>query len=176
MSNLLVQNIKHTNGTTAQTIDSSGNTTVSQNLTVSGSQILTPARPSFFVYNLDTNASGGNANLTGGTIDHNIGSHYNSTTGAFTAPVAGVYIFFTMIQSYNSGNSSNEYNALIFRKNGSDYGPESYQGFDSGVGSNHSQANMTVLFNLNASDYVQSNHRFGARDNIQNYFGGYLVG
>jgi len=32
MSNLLVQNIKHTNGTTAQTIDSSGNTTVSGTL------------------------------------------------------------------------------------------------------------------------------------------------
>ena len=29
MSNLLVQNIKHTNGTTAQTIDTSGRTTVS---------------------------------------------------------------------------------------------------------------------------------------------------
>ena len=37
MSNLLVENIKHTNGTTAQTIDSSGNTTVSGNLTSSGS-------------------------------------------------------------------------------------------------------------------------------------------
>ena len=34
MSNLLVQNIKHTNGTTAQTVDSSG-------------RILTPARPAF---------------------------------------------------------------------------------------------------------------------------------
>ena len=32
MSNLLVENIKHTNGTTAQTIDSSGNTTVSGTL------------------------------------------------------------------------------------------------------------------------------------------------
>ena len=34
MSNLLVQNIKHTNNTTAQTIDSTG-------------RILTPARPAF---------------------------------------------------------------------------------------------------------------------------------
>ena len=34
MSNLLVQNIKHTNGTTAQTIDSSGNTTVNNTLKV----------------------------------------------------------------------------------------------------------------------------------------------
>ena len=37
MSNLLVQNIKHTNGTVAQTIDSSG-------------RVLTPARPSFCAY------------------------------------------------------------------------------------------------------------------------------
>jgi hypothetical protein len=40
MSNLLVQNIKHTNGTTAMTVDSSG-------------RVTTPARPSFLVRGME---------------------------------------------------------------------------------------------------------------------------
>ena len=84
MSNLLVQNIKHTNGTTAQTVNSSGH-------------VLTPARPSFFAHRRDQ----GNQSLSATTftlvqfnqVDHNIGSHFDTSTYKFNCPVSGVYHF-----------------------------------------------------------------------------------
>ena len=82
MSNLLVQNIKHTNNTTAQTIDSSG-------------RVLTPARPAFFAYpsaNFNTGTGAGTTQVFAST-QHNIGGHYSTSTGKFTVPIAGVYLF-----------------------------------------------------------------------------------
>ena len=75
MSNLLVQNIKHTNGTTAQTIDSTG-------------RVLTPARPSFRAKPSGSATTIGNNNdivfgdVTSATHGcHNIGGHYSTSTG-----------------------------------------------------------------------------------------------
>ena len=96
MSNLLVQNIKHTNGTTAQTIDSSG-------------RVSTPVKPSFFVTghqsSTGTWTTGGESATINGvtpsgmalvfnyrTIYHNIGSHFVNASGRFTCPVAGLYL------------------------------------------------------------------------------------
>ena len=90
MSNLLVQNIKHTNGTTAQTIDSTG-------------RITTPARPSFLVrgYGSVTGGSQSINNITTNSnvgimynfdeVSHNIGSHFSNSTGKFTVPISGLY-------------------------------------------------------------------------------------
>jgi len=95
MSNLLVQNIKHTNGTTSQTIDSSGRITTSTN------------RPHFFALGFSAtsdNASAG-PTLNGSTIDgnwklmrnfstvtENYGNHYDNSTGIFTVPISGLYM------------------------------------------------------------------------------------
>ncbi len=82
MSNLLVQNIKHTNGTTAQTIDTSG-------------RIAYPAQPRFLCH-LASNAtiSGGHdadfsVNNASWTVVFNIGSMFSG--GTVTFPVDGVY-------------------------------------------------------------------------------------
>tara|TARA_S200002703_G_C3728574_1_gene223911 strand:- start:58 stop:615 length:558 start_codon:yes stop_codon:yes gene_type:complete len=158
MSNLLVQNIKHTNGTTAQTIDSSGNTTVSQNLTVSGSQILTPARPFFHVY-IDN--SGSNPN-SGGTshlvpfdgVVSNVGSHFNATSSgngySFTAPVAGVYQFNWNLSIY--GISSGQYFRQQVRKNGSAY---QYLEYKDSQTTDDQNINSGFAILLSASDYIQ---------------------
>ena len=89
MSNLLVQNIKHTNGTASQTIDSSGRTRLQGN-------------PCFGVRGISSSSgsnpgSSTNANyreITGwSTTDFDRGSMIVS--GRMQAPVTGVYQVFT---------------------------------------------------------------------------------
>jgi len=80
MSNLLVQNIKHTNGTTAQTIDSSG-------------RVLTPARPFFEVTKsgnqtgITSNSSANAVVITFNVVGSNVGSHFDTSNSRFIAPV-----------------------------------------------------------------------------------------
>ena len=83
-SELHVDAIKHSGGTSAMTIDSSGR--------ISRSII-----PSFKAYK----ASSGNVTYGASdsisasfdTLDFNIGSHFSTSTGKFTVPIAGLYMF-----------------------------------------------------------------------------------
>ena len=114
MSNLLVQNIKHTNGTTAQTIDSTG-------------RILTPARPSFLArgYGSITGGSQSINNITTHSnlglyynfdaVDHNIGSHFTNATGKFVVPVTGLY-FISAGHGYKA--AANWGNMVLYAQDG----------------------------------------------------------
>ena len=117
MSNLLVQNIKHTNGTTAQTIDSSGNTTLSGNLTTSS--FVTAKTPAF------------KARLSGDqTINQSTWTQvqfsveeidnkgwYDTSAYRYTPQQAGFYLFtLNLFQSQGTGNSQRRIGAIS--KNG----------------------------------------------------------
>ncbi len=107
MSNLLVQNIKHTNGTTAQTIDSSG-------------RVLTPARPFFEVTKsgnqtgITSNSSANAVVITFNVVGSNVGSHFDTSNSRFIAPVTGVYQFNFSILLQNVDNSDDGIHVSFF--------------------------------------------------------------
>lgn len=90
MSKLQVETISHTNNTTAMTIDSTG-------------RVLTPARVSFEAYRTSGDVSQGNVVVWNNTR-HNIGGHYNTSTGEFTAPIGGTYLFTGQAFTDNTNN------------------------------------------------------------------------
>ena len=103
-----VGNIAHTSGTTAMTVESGG-------------RLLTPARPAFLAYDSSSgwrnySAHGGAADMVWGATRFNIGSHFDTSTGKFTCPVAGIYHFHCW--AYVSQAASKNYLYLI--KNGSE--------------------------------------------------------
>ena len=127
MSNLLVQNIKHTNGTTAQTIDSSG-------------RVLTPARPMFYAKGANTSGAGSTYNIILTATDFNVGNHYNTSTGIFTAPIAGFYQFHGNIMGDNSASRL----MLRLRVNGSDKA----QGSSSSNSNHYQDSKLKMTFRL----------------------------
>ena len=164
MSNLLVQNIKHTNNTTAMTVDSAG-------------RILTPTRPA-------VQARGANeAYVTTNpvpfpTAEVNVGSCYNTSTYKFTAPIAGVYYFYASVYHRNTDT---EYGNIQFSKNDS-------TDYESAAGSLYQNAGTVVsstpptiaVLSLSANDTIKvafhnsTGDYFNGED--ESVFGGFLIG
>lgn len=112
MSKILVNELAHTNDTTAMTVDSSG-------------RILTPARPAFSARGsgswVDV-ADGATTVIQMSIADINVGSSYSTSTYEFTAPVAGLYYLSAIVYIRNNGGSSSDsgtYGYIKLQKNGS---------------------------------------------------------
>ena len=101
---------------------------------------------------------------------HNIGNHYSTTTGTFTAPIAGRYVFMCSIHATN-GNFKVD---TRLRINGSD----SPGGFALNNVDSYTQATGCVILNLAANDAVTIYHVAGGvwPDANLTYFSGYLLG
>ena len=128
-----------TNSTTAMTIDSTG-------------RVLTPARPSFSAY-LSASVSYGSADtaqkVTFNATHHNVGSHYDTSNGRFTAPLTGVYYLSACVYVYSVTVAE-----IQFYINGSSiyrFAVNSRAG--SAVNPNGGQGSITPL--LTANDYVE---------------------
>tara|TARA_E500000178_G_C16826702_1_gene664116 strand:+ start:422 stop:892 length:471 start_codon:yes stop_codon:yes gene_type:complete len=156
MSNLLVQNIKHTNGTTAQTIDSSG-------------RVSTPTRPAFHA-DSSTHESSGSYFFTSfsatGVGRFNQGGHLELSTGIFTAPIAGVYTFGFVFR--DTQNTTGRKIGRIFL-NGTDFEVAENDGIYSDIGG-------SLTFLLSANDTVRlATHPAGDQFGSVR-FSGFLVG
>jgi len=142
----------------------------------SAGQVTIPLQPSFYA----TSTAGSSTYSSGevivfNTTRHNIGSCYNTSTGRFTAPVAGRYLL--MVNCYNYGGYNN---AIVLTINGSQYAvtdvqPLSYAASD--VGS--VTAGFTLVWELAVNDYVEVRVRAGGSANIyraHSHFSGHLLG
>jgi hypothetical protein len=129
-----------------------------------------PSQPAFWVYQ----ASGSTAvvdtvvKYTG--ISYNIGSCYSSSTGRFTAPVAGRYLF-----SFSGmGDATSNRVMMRFQINGND------TTFASASAAAYSDVKATVIYTLNAGDYVnviaRTNNFYSNGNGVEFYFSGYLLG
>jgi hypothetical protein len=102
----------------------------------------------------------------GGTVFSNIGNHFSTTTGLFTAPVAGTYNFnFTLTTSDTQSHFVD-----LFKNGSSVFGHSLIYGVIYNTGS------MTINVTLAAGD-TMSAHKRGAGYAVYNaLFSGFLIG
>ena len=163
MSNLLVQNIKHTNNTTAQTIDSSGH-------------VFQPTKP-YFSYRLDTAQSvpsNTQTNLVYNLLISQRGGLYSTTTGFFTAPVNGLYHFSADVQI----NTETQWQWFLQHTAANGSGIRTYVAHNQSSGGKTTHASASYVVYMNATEYVhvRATHFYGSNRDFYGHFTGYLVG
>ena len=130
-----------------------------------------PNQPAFMAYDQQSgSAFSSNAVAVFDTTHLNRGSHYSTSNGKFTAPIAGTYLFLCLMLS----NGSNRLFHHI-RKNGSEImGTRT----ESGTGAGQYQSNTTqAILELAYGDYVEIYvHTGGGYGANFASFSGYLLG
>lgn len=144
-------------------------------------RVTSPNQPSFSV-----RSNGGNSGNTWTqdnvikfqTVQHNVGTHYSTSTGRFTAPVNGFYVFHYAGFGYNGGLIAATYTtAVSLRVNGSTYVVAVYDMNQSGTGYPSSTASVGLY--LTANDYVDmytsGQGQYADSSNFYTHWSGYLL-
>ena len=154
-----VDKVRATGSTTdGLTIDSSG-------------RVLTPARPAFHAYsNTGSNSYfSANAEAVWNSTLVNIGDCYSTSTGRFTAPIAGTYFFMVTMLS-----SSGERLFFRMRKNGSDIAGTFVETL--AVTGLYQSVSTSATITLAVNDYVSVYLTTTAYGGSYGNFNGFLVG
>lgn len=136
--------------------------------------ITKPYQPAFAAYSPAVTTSG-NYVVFGSTYS-NIGSHYDTSNGRFTAPVAGTYFFGYNILMGNPYTGS--YVRVVFRVNGQSVGYTLGDTLSDVSASQYKSVHNTAVFTMAANDYIQVYNEGIINTYGANYgnFGGFLIG
>lgn len=130
-------------------------------------RVTKPSQPSFFVWSNYASGGGPSGVYVFSNVDNNVGNGYSTSTGRFTAPVAGRYLMMTGILSRGGGAAIN----IQIRKNGTSVAVAE----DSRSGG-FGEANITIVLNLAAGDYVDVNASQTTYGGQYDWFSGWLLG
>ena len=132
-----------------------------------------PSQPIFLAHKTDGVRITGTGYVTFGQVHINNGSHYDSSNGRFTAPIAGYYFFYTKINGYNRMDFQLRVNGRTTNVD-REYGQFATDSSSVGWWSNIVQRH----FYLDKNEYVQvyiSNINQNSDPGAWNTFGGWLV-
>jgi len=133
-----------------------------------------PYQPAFFVYkNQSAWSLAANAVFVFDTAELNVGGHYSTSNGRFTAPITARYVFHFF--SIYTGNATGD--SIEMYKNGSRmYGGDVH--FTNDVGSNWDTVHYSRVIQLSSGDYVHMQTRTGHTFHGNHWGGwsGYMLG
>lgn len=147
----------------------------------SSGRVTMPYQPAFLARGNSTTTVGSNyADLIYPLVDFNNGNHYNSTTGRFTAPVSGYYVFTGhIVPTANSQNAPSEF--FVEVNNGSQTGRvflDRRKKIEGTSENTFSLSGSAVLY-LSQNDFVNLSHvNITSTATIEgsSVFSGYLLG
>jgi hypothetical protein len=150
-------------------------TTGTERMKISSTGIVTtPYQPSFYaVSNAGDTAYTANQVIVFNTTRHNTGSHFNTSNGRFTAPVAGKYLFIGNFYSYGGYNTT-----IILTINGSQYNApgDVTPYFVNATNANAISAGFSLIWELAAGDYVEPRSRATSQIyRMHSHFSGQLL-
>jgi hypothetical protein len=136
-------------------------------------RVTMPSQPSFYARRTAGHLSAFTGAIIFDSVRFNVGNNYSTTTGRFTAPVSGTYLFSWSALPYSTGWCEVE-----LRKNGSEYGGR-IQNRDSTSAAGDGLASKTAVVQLTVGDYVEAyalNTYAYANDGLWTTFSGHLIG
>jgi hypothetical protein len=128
-------------------------------------RVTMPYQPSFMVYGSTFQVATPEIFL-GSTVDHNIGNHFSTTTGLFTAPISGRYLF-----SFSLSTEDTNSHFVNLNRNGTTY-PSNMLNY----GVVYQPGTNTQIMNLSANDTVSARRRASGYAVYYAWFAGCLIG
>ena len=150
-----------------------GSATKKMEIDTSG-RVMKSSQPGFMIgLSGGTITSGGNTVVFNNTY-FNEGTHYNTSTGVFTAPVAGTYIFHAFLLLHNDLGIGDYYWSFLYNGSALAY---CYQ--NNFIVNKHVHYSNAIIYKMSASDTMQvynhNAHWYGVSA-LHGQFHGYLLG